>query len=625
VNEFASRVAADFDPGSRLERFFGNAYSYRPEQQSLAALIADGLAGHRLLLEAETGIGKTMAYLVPVLLSNQKILISTHTKALQDQLMHRDLPQVRKALGRDRDVCLLKGRGSYLCPQRLHRHQQDFRLDTNVQGRLAQVAQWAHQSQDGDLSALDFDLAETGLRGLITATAEQCLGRECPSWESCPLARARMRAQKADIVIANHSLLLADAALKAGVFGEVLPSFDAYVLDEAHSLPELASQHFGLRFGRQRIISWANDMQEALGALADESALQKAVTSTILGALQAYGRGGLSAVLPEWDKLIEVADSRRERSEEMHRLAERAEAMMVEMQSLLEPANGYVAWHEGDGELRQYMLAPVETGAVLATHLWSRPSAFILLSATLRVSESFDYAAKRLGMDDALTSHHCSPFDYAKQAMVYLPRHLPAPNHSENEAAIFHEIVLLLTASSGRAFVLFTSHRMLQRLAPRMSEQLPWPVLEQGRDGSRDRILHAFRENTHSILCGTRSFWEGVDVPGETLSMVIIDKLPFAPPSDPLLRARIKACEAAGGNGFADIQLPEAIAILRQGLGRLIRTSNDRGVMAILDARIHTRGYGREVIKNLPAAPVVHDLQPIQSFYAQSCKEEEVA
>ena len=626
VNGFSGRVEADFNPDSTLARYFGSNYCYRPEQQSLAGRVADAIdGGDRLLAEAETGIGKTMAYLVPALRSDDKVLISTHTKSLQDQLMHRDLPQVRRALGRDRETALLKGRNSYLCPHRLQQSQRELRLDASLGNMLAQVTEWARRDVDGDLSALAFDVAEAGLRGMITATAEQCLGRDCPSWDQCPLVRARNRAQKADIVIANHSLLLADAALKAGVFGEVLPEFDAYVLDEAHSLPELASQHFGLRFGRQRFISWGHDMQEALQALGDEGALQGDVTRALPSVLRTYGHGGLEAALPEWGELIEMADSRRERSEDMAKLSERAAAITADMEALMQPAEGYVAWSDGHGELRQHFLAPVETGAVLAEHVWRRPSAFILLSATLRISGSFDHAGRRLGLEDALNCYHPSPFDYAEQALLYLPRHLPPPGHADGDAAMLDEMIRLLSASSGRAFVLFTSHRMLQRLAPQLAERLPWPVLEQGRDGARDKILNIFREEKHSILCGTRSFWEGVDVPGESLSMVIVDKLPFAPPNDPLLQARIKACEAAGGNGFRDIQLPEAIAVLRQGVGRLIRSASDTGVMAILDARIHTRSYGRQVVRNLPAAPVAHGINAVRAFYAQSCAEEEVA
>ncbi|MDX8411473.1 MAG: ATP-dependent DNA helicase [Mariprofundaceae bacterium] len=626
VKGFPDQVATDFNPGSTLAHHFGDDYCYRPEQQSLAARIAEAIdGGGRLLAEAETGIGKTMAYLVPALHSDDKVLISTHTKALQDQLMHRDLPQVRRALGRDRETALLKGRSSYLCPHRLEHRLRDFRLDTFVRHRLAQVAEWARQSVDGDLSSLGFDMAEAGLGSMITATAEQCLGRDCPQWMQCPLVKARNRAQGADIVIANHSLLLADAALKAGEFGEVLPEFDAYVLDEAHSLPDLASQHFGLRLGRQRFTSWGNDMQATLRELADESVLQADVTSAMQAFLQAYGHGGLEAALPAWGQLAGMADSRRERSEDMAKLADRAAVITADMQALMHPAEGYVAWSDGQGEQSLHFLAPVETGAVLAAHLWRRPSAFILLSATLRISGTFDHAERRLGLEDALSCHHPSPFDYAGQALLYLPRHLPPPAHPDGEAAMLAEMIRLLSASSGRAFVLFTSHRMLRCLAPQLAGQLPWPVLEQGRDGTRDGILNQFRQDKHSILCGTRSFWEGVDVPGEALSMVIVDKLPFAPPSDPLLQARIKACEEAGGSGFRDIQLPEAIAVLRQGVGRLIRSSSDRGVMAILDVRIHTKSYGRQVVRNLPPAPVVHDMEAVRAFYAQTCIEGEIA
>ncbi len=589
----------------------------RPEQVALAGEIAEAIdAGSRLLAEAGTGTGKTLAYLVPALRSDARVLISTHTKALQDQLVFRDIPAVQAALGCQRCIALLKGRSNYLCPHRLKNKLQDHRLDARVATPLLAVNEWAETSSDGDLSGLGFDVFEAGIGGLVTATAEQCLGAKCPEWKRCPLMRARSRAQEADIVVSNHSLLLADAALKSGDFGEVLPDFDAYILDEAHALPELASQHFGRQLGRGRLTQWFNDMQAVLDGLGDEPALRRELTTHVQKVLDAWAQPELAALRDAWLPLEALAESRSARSEELCKLHARAVAIGEDIAAIETPSPGFVGWTEGAGEHKRHILAPVETGPVLDAHLWERPAAFVLLSATLRISGSFRYARGRLGLEDARECYHGSPFDYRRQAMLYLPRHLPAPGARDYADGIVSEIEALLRASNGRAFVLFTTHQLLRRVAPKLAERLPWPVLEQGKSGSNDAILSQFREDKHSILCGTRGFWEGVDVPGEALSLVIIDKLPFAPPDNPLLRARIAACEAAGGNGFRDIQLPDAIAVLRQGMGRLIRSDTDRGVMALLDSRIYHRSYGREVVRNLPAAPVRQEIADVRRFFA---------
>jgi ATP-dependent DNA helicase DinG len=615
MSDLLTRVERDFTPESRLREHFPN-YVYRQGQAELAGEIATAFdQGTILLAEAETGTGKTMAYLVPALHLNDKVLISTHTRALQDQLVHRDIPAVQKALNLKRNVALLKGRANYLCPHRMEKFLSSGQLEMWAQRSLLKVREWAETTRDGDLASLSFDPFEKGIGPMITATAEQCTGVKCPEYNACPLMKARKAAQEADIVVTNHSLLLADAALKSGDFGEVLPSFDAYVLDEAHSLPDLASQHFGVQLTRLRLIQWLNDMQATLDSLADEPIFKAEILEQGRVVLDAWLKPGMEALQDAWQQIVERAHSRADRSEELAKLAERADQILADIGTVMQPEEGFVGWSEGEGEFLRHLVAPVDTGPVLRTHVWEKPASFVLLSATLRVSGNFDYARGRLGLADATEAFHPSPFDYHQQALIYLPRMLPDPRSEQGMAAMAAEMETLLRASRGRAFALFTSYQALNRVGPMLAERLPWTVLIQGQSGSRDAILEQFRHDTHSVLCGTRSFWEGVDVPGETLSLVIIDKIPFAPPNDPLLQARIRHCETQGGNGFRDIQLAEAIAILRQGVGRLIRSVDDRGVMAILDSRLYTKGYGRDIVHNLPPARIVDDLSEVRWFF----------
>ena len=531
---------------------------HREEQIKLAGEIADSFDnGGVLLAEAETGTGKTLAYLLPALRLDGKVLISTHTRSLQNQLVHRDIPAVTKAMGIRRKIALLKGRSNYLCPFRLQKHLTSANLDLWAKKPLLKVLKWSEKTPDGDLSTLPFDAFEKGIGAMVTATAEQCIGSKCPEFKKCPLMKAREKAMQADIVVSNHALLVADGVLISGDFGEFLPPFYDYVVDEAHYLPDVACQHFGIQLNRMRLITWLNDFQGLLDELGDEDALKKDALKAGRKLLDAWLEPDLSKVGEAWQPLVDFSASRAERSEDLEKLSERAEELAQDMKAIQKPGEGFVAWSEGEGEFRRHVLAPVETGPVLHEHLWTRPAAFVLLSATFRVSGLFDYARERLGLEDAQEVFHVSPFDYEQQALTYLPRHLPEPRSDAGKEALLEEMVTLLKASQGRAFVLFTSWYMLNHIGEGLSKRLQWPVLIQGKSGSRDAILEQFREDTHSILCGTRSFWEGVDVPGETLSMVIVDKVPFAPPSDPLLQARVAHCEKKGGNGFMDIQLPE--------------------------------------------------------------------
>ncbi len=603
--------AADGPLAAAMEGFCA-----RTEQVALAEEIASAMEdGHDLIAEAETGTGKTLAYLIPALTSGQKVLVSTHTKALQDQLMYRDLPAVQRAIGRNRAVALLKGRSNYLCPHRLEQALTSHQLPLWMESPLLSVQRWAETSRDGDLSGLNFDPFRKGIGAQITATAEQCLGGKCPQFGHCPLMKARQKAQDADLVISNHSLLLADARLKAGGFGAVLPDFDSFVLDEAHGLPTLASHHFGVQLSRNKVAYWLRDLQIALEEEGGNPKLLETVTDHGKQLLARWASADLADLSKQWRALVTMATEYETDHDDLRKLQDRGAMICNDFKAVETPDDGFVAWREGEDEQRRWQAAPVDTGPVLDHYLWQFPASFILLSATFRVSGSFAHIKRNLGLPEAEEAFHPSPFDYGSQALIYIPRNQPTAGADDAEEQMVETMTSLLHASYGRAFVLFTSYRALQAIGPRLQQSLPWPVLIQGEGESRDALLQQFRTQTDSVLCGTRSFWEGVDVPGETLSIVIIDKMPFAPPNDPLLAARLQHCEEQGGNGFRDIQLPEAIAVLRQGVGRLIRSEQDRGVMAILDSRLYTKFYGREVQRNLPPAPICDDLAEVRWFF----------
>lgn len=614
--DLVEQVTHRFTDEPTLRRSFPN-YALRDEQLRLAIDIAETLLeGRKLIAEAETGIGKSLAYLVPSLLWDGRVVICTHTKALQEQLIGRELPLAMKVAGRVRKIALLKGRRNYLCLHRLNRYLQSHRLPPEKRDLLSEISAWSERSADGDLAGLGIDLEHSGVHHLVTASVDQCFGRECEFWSTCPLRRARLQALDADIVIANHSLLLADTVLKQGDFGEVLPDADAYILDEAHDLATACEQTFGNTLTRHCIIHWGND---ALATIPEHEA--KELSQRIACALDAFSTNGPASAIHLWKPVREWAEARAESVEGMRRLAERSAEIEQQMAEFLDPPEGFVAWMEGEGETRRCILAPIDPAACLSRALWSKRAAFVLLSATMRGLGGFDHCQKRLGIQDAHCQVYRSPFDYRKQSLIYIPKHLPFPGQKNYESALLEQMKALLYASRGRAFVLCSSHKSLSYFAPRLQQMLPWRVLIQGIHGNKEALLDAFRADVHSVLCGTRGFWEGVDMPGATLSIVILEKLPFPPPDAPLIAARMRACEEKGQSGFREILLSEAIAVMRQGFGRLIRTTDDRGVMALLDARVHARSYGKSVLEHLPDASIVDEIDAVKAFFKEtSCE-----
>ena len=608
-----------------------DGYTPRPGQLRMAERIAAALAQREtLLVEAGTGTGKTFAYLVPALLSGRRVLISTGTRTLQDQLYNRDLPLLAGALGRPVQVALLKGRSNYLCRARLGSALGQPELLPTTGGRLlARIATWAAATRSGDLA----EVAELGdthpLRSAVSSTRDNCSGSRCPEFANCCLFAARRAALDADIVIVNHHLLLADLALKEEGFGELLPTVDAFILDEAHQLPDLAAEAFGQHVSARQVESLLQDARRELAA----GGVAAATAQRLLGApeqavraVQAtLGRGerrldwldldpaaqadcaALAAALTAFGGALDALDAQRA---EIRQCVERARGLGQVLQHI-------VAADPGEGarslsvSARGFALSllPYDISARFRALTEQHPSAWVFTSATLALDGHFEHFARRLGLEAAATLLVESPFDYQRQSLLYLPPGLPDPGTPAYTEVALEAVLPLVRASGGGAFLLFTSHRALAQAAARLRGLLPddWPLLVQG-EAPREQLLARFRESGRAVLLGTASFWEGVDVQGSALRLVVIDKLPFASPDDPIVRARVQHLRATGGQPFRDYQLPEAALALKQGVGRLIRSEEDEGVVVICDPRLSSRGYGRSMLACLPPMPVTRDL-----------------
>jgi len=637
--------------GSDLTELFGpqgplarglQGYAPRPEQVAMAEQVAAALeARETLIVEAGTGTGKTFAYLVPALLSGRRVILSTGTRALQDQLFHRDLPAICGALGRPVRVALLKGRANYLCRHRLDLAEQQAYargLRREVAAALHRVRAWSHVTRRGDIAELP-GLGETDpVWPWVTSTRENCLGSTCPAYEDCFVLAARREAQAADIVVVNHYLLMADLVLKEEGFGDLLPGADAIVIDEAHQLPDIAAQFLGYSVSTRQLAATCKDVA---GELLLVQQMGSGVDTALAGldaqvAAVIAATGGVEARLEhaQWpERLIEALNGLAGRAQDLAdavgplaaegqgafaRVRARLEEGAVRLRSLTaEEAEGGVRWVESSARSVSCHYAPVDVASQLAALLAAQSSAWILTSATLAVGEDFAHYQRRTGLARASTARFESPFDFASQALLYLPKGLGDPGAPGHTRAVIQAALPVLEASGGRAFLLFTSHRALREgadeLARAWGDAPPVPVLVQG-EGSRDQLLRRFREAGNAVLLGTGSFWEGVDVKGAALSVVIIDKLPFAAPDDPLLKARLEAIRAQGGNPFFDEQVPQAVIALKQGVGRLIRDRGDTGVVMICDTRLVTRGYGRAFIQSLPPMRRTRELVEVQEF-----------
>ena len=635
----------------------------RPAQQRLARAVADAFEQRGVLLaEAGTGTGKTFAYLVPALLSGMKTIVSTGTRALQDQLYLRDLPRVRDALGIGLKTALLKGRANYLCRHRMEQARGDARLPSREHvSQFQRVVAWSGRTQFGDMSELESLPEDSPLLPLVTSTADNCLGTECPFWSECFVVQARQRAQSADLVVVNHHLLLADLALKQEGFGEILPGAQAFVVDEAHQLPELAAQFFGEGLGARPLVELARDAvsgcKDAPGALAavqePARALEQAARALRASMEVLPQRGTAWRALDQVDvepafhaladalqRMQDALEPLREAAPELDACHLRARDQLGRLRRWLgeapetgsgslsderaapdgsripesEPDPVSVHWYELTPRGFRLQRTPLDVSAPLRAHREASHAAWVFTSATLAVGGSFSHVAHKLGISDARELIEPSPFDWDRQALCYLPPGLPEPASRDYGTAVVDALMPVLEASGGRAFLLFASHRAL-REAAELLRDAPWPLFVQGSE-PRHVLLQRFRESGNGVLLGTASFREGVDVAGDALSVVVIDKLPFAAPDDPVFEARLDAIRRAGGNPFRDEQLPQAVIALKQGAGRLIRTEGDRGVLVLCDPRLTRKSYGRVFLDSLPPLPRTSAIGDVQGFFA---------
>ena len=647
----------------------------RAGQVEMAAAVARVFeAGGVLLAEAGTGTGKTLAYLVPAILNRERVLISTGTKNLQEQIYFKDIPALREALGIPFTAAYMKGRANYLC---LHKLDQlaDGTGPASHDVFLPIIRSWATRTETGDRAELQDLPEDVGFWNDVSATADTCLGAECPRYDECFVTRMRQNAAAADVVIVNHHLLCADAAVRQNKFGEVIPACSRAILDEAHQLEDVATQYFGFSVSNYRVEELARDVERlaASGAVEDRAAKhdiekvleklrdharafftelafahrnesrakqEERVRATAASLGEAHDAAShltgaldileatltlLTTVRLKPDATYEGDDDVRgvrlqadpiDHSEDFATLANRAKTLRDELRFLLRGGDEeYVYFVEFRGRGIFLRASPIDVSTIVRDLLLDKMRTTVLTSATLSIDGGFEYVRSRLGIREAAEIRLASEFDFSRQAILYLPPRMPDPREANFAVAASREVIELLKRTRGRAFVLFTSYATMREVQAMAEMALDYPILAQG-SAPRSQLLNQFRTTPNAVLFATSSFWQGVDVAGDALSCVIVDKLPFASPGDPITAARIDAIRARGGDPFAEYQVPLAILALQQGLGRLIRHRRDRGVLAVLDPRLRTKAYGRRFVASLPPAPIVHDLARVDAFFS---------
>jgi len=646
---------------AEVERLFGadgplggQVGSYRPRhaQTEMAKAIAAAIAGQTTLIaEAGTGTGKTFAYLVPALLWGGKVIVSTGTKNLQDQLYSRDIPTVRKALGAPVSVALLKGRSNYVCHFHLERTLQNGRMTSRDDvGYLREISRFMKTTSSGDKAELSKVPETAPIWNLVTSTRDTCFGAECQYYQDCFVMKARKEAQQADVVVVNHHLFFADVALKDTGVAELLPSANTVIFDEAHQLPDTATMFFGDTVSTSQVLELCRDvLAEGLSHARDGAdwarvvaPVERAARDLRLAFPEDIVRLALNQIAPSsvffpsleslrncLDEMTAVLEKQAERAETIEQCRTRAVELARQLASWNGPADQavgdeaqtYVLWVEAFTSSLQLHRTPLSIAPIFNKQREGVPRTWIFTSATLAVKNDFHHYTSQMGLWDEPAQSWPSPFNYAQQGLLYVPNNMPQPNSFEYTDAVIDAALPAMIAAGGRTFLLCTTIRAVNRAAERLREEfakreLPFPLMVQGEAG-RTELLDRFRASGNGVLIGSQSFWEGVDVRGDALSLVIIDKLPFSPPDDPVLSARIAELEKKGLNGFVHHQLPAAIINLKQGAGRLIRDESDRGVLMICDPRLISKGYGRRIWQSLPPFKRTRDISEVEAFFVR--------
>ncbi|EIO4082434.1 TPA: ATP-dependent DNA helicase [Vibrio parahaemolyticus] len=631
-------IAKTFSSDGALGKAIPGFQARQPQIDMAEAVSSAIKEQSQLVVEAGTGTGKTFAYLVPALLSGKKVIISTGSKNLQEQLYHRDLPLMVNALGFYGQVALLKGRSNYLCLDRLSRQMVESHTnesDPTLLTQLVKVRSWSSETKTGDLGDCE-DLPEDSMIiPTITSTNDNCLGKECPSYTDCFVLKARKRAMDSDIVVVNHHLFLADLAIKETGFGELIPEADVFIFDEAHQLPDIASEYFGQSVSSRQIHDLAKDIEIAYRTEAkDMRQLQKVGDKLLQSAMDMRIVLGEPGFRGNWREAMQSESIKRElvrltdsldlaidvlklalgRSQLLDTAFERANLIKGRIERVCDVGiTGYSYWYDTSPRHFTLHITPLSVADKFHEQIEIKQGAWIFTSATLAVSGDFKHFTDRLGLKPKQQFSLPSPFDYEKQARLCVPRYLPEPNSPGLADKLVRMLAPVIEENDGRCFFLCTSHSMMRELGEKFREVLDLPVLMQG-EMSKQKTLAEFMELGNALLVATGAFWEGIDVRGDALSCVIIDKLPFTAPDDPLLKARIEDCRLRGGEPFAEVQIPDAVITLKQGVGRLIRDQKDHGALIICDNRLVTRDYGGTFLGSLPPIPRTRDLERIKAF-----------
>ena len=633
-----------FGPGGLLERCMIGGYEHRRAQLEMAELVHDAFEKHHhAIVEAGTGTGKTLAYLLPAICSGRRVVISTATKSLQEQLFHKDIPFLQKHFAPELKVAVMKGRSNFLCRVKTQQmvDQPMLKGIEEVDG-FRQIQDWSKLTETGDRAELTFLPDDSELWSRLDARRETCTGQKCPEFNPCFVTAMHQRAKEADLIIVNHHLFFADLALKQDDFGSILPEYSAVVFDEAHEMEDVASDYFGRQISNYRFEELARDADQMLRLLKLGSASLLRRTQRIREKSRTFfdtfpardgrfpfSRNERQAFLEEHRETFDALATALKglelelaavpgKPEELMRIARRSFEIRQELTFLLESnERNFVYWYERRNKGVFLAATPIDVSQILRERLFEKFDTVILTSATLTVGGRFEYIRQRVGLDHTKEGALPPEFDWAQQALLYLPRTIPDVRHAGFPAGAAEEIVKLLELSQGRAFCLFTSYSQMNDLYERVRSRVSFPLLLQGT-APRSALLERFKNTPGAVLFATSSFWQGVDVPGEQLSCVIVDRLPFAVPSDPIVAARVSALQEDGRNPFAEFQVPQAVLALKQGFGRLIRTKTDRGVLALLDSRIERMPYGKFFLESLPQYGRTQDLNDVARFLGRA-------